>query len=103
MRVVILRAQLNPDMASVFQKRWLEMHARASEAPGFISATLLTAAEANITILVEFDTEKHMIAWTNDREALLAMEQGRDHFFKAFTIQVLMELETSELPLQPAH
>ncbi len=95
MMVIILRARLNPDTSKLFEKRWVEIHARGSKAPGFISANQFMAADGEIACLMEFDNEKNLNAWKNDAEAMLAQAQGRDHFFAEYSLQVCTQVRTS--------
>ena len=93
--IIVLRARLNPGMSDIFEKRWAEVHARGSKAPGFISATKFTAADGEIAFVMEFDGEVNLAAWKNDTEALLAQEQGRDRFFEEYSVQICTEVRRS--------
>ena len=95
MMVIILRARLKPEMSKVYEKRWAEIYARGSKAPGFISANQFTAKDGEIACLMEFDNEENLNAWKNDAEALLVQEQGRDQFFADFSAQICTEVRRS--------
>ncbi|MCX4164958.1 MULTISPECIES: antibiotic biosynthesis monooxygenase [Paraburkholderia] len=88
MIVTVLRSRLNPDAQEDY-KRWLaRMSVVASEVPGYISHRDFIAEDGERVIVVEFESEEDVRAWTRHREYAQANKKGGSALFAEFRVQV---------------
>jgi heme-degrading monooxygenase HmoA len=80
-----LRADADMPALSALGER---MYALATAMPGFVSYKDYSAADGESLTLVEFASERELLAWRDNAEHREAQERGRREFFTEYQVQV---------------
>lgn len=89
MIVIVFRARLRADAdMTTLVALGERMYALASAMPGFVSYKDFTAADGESVTVVEFATQRELLAWRNHAEHREAQERGRREFFSDYRIQI---------------
>jgi len=89
MIVAVFRTRLraDADMAAL-SALGERMYALATAMPGFVSYNDYSAADGESLTLVEFASERELLAWRDNAEHREAQERGRREFFTEYQVQV---------------
>lgn len=63
--------------------------------PGFVDFKQFVADDGERVSIIVFDTIAHQTAWRDDPEHLAAQRQGREHFYREYSISVCDEYRSS--------
>jgi heme-degrading monooxygenase HmoA len=94
--VTVFRSRLRPGIDAAYNARGEEIYNLAVTMPGFISIKDFTADDGERVAIVEFESAETLAAWRDHPEHRLAQQQGREHWYSHYSIQVcVVERATS--------
>jgi heme-degrading monooxygenase HmoA len=86
--VTVFRSRRRQGSDAAYAEVALEMEAAARAAPGFVDFKTFVAEDGERASLVTFATPLSHQAWRDDARHRRAQQQGRDHFYLEYSIQV---------------
>jgi heme-degrading monooxygenase HmoA len=86
--MTVFRSRRRHDVESEYHRVAEEMEKAARAADGFVDFKTFTAEDGEHVSLVTFGSPDAHRAWRDDPAHRLAQQQGRDHFYLAYSVQV---------------
>ena len=88
MIVTVFRSRLVPEAQSEYSQWAKRMSELAVAMAGYISHKLFVAQDGERLMLIEFESEESLRAWSTHPEHVQAKKLGRQHFFAEYRVQV---------------
>jgi heme-degrading monooxygenase HmoA len=88
MIVTVFRSRLAPEAQSEYSQWAKRMSELAVAMPGYISHKLFVAQDGERLMLIEFESEESLRAWSTHPEHVQAKKLGRQRFFAEYRVQV---------------
>ncbi|HKI68953.1 MAG TPA: antibiotic biosynthesis monooxygenase [Verrucomicrobiae bacterium] len=98
MVITVFRSRLRPEHSEEYERWATRMHDLAVKMPGFISIKTFTAEDGERVSIIEFESEKTMLAWRNQPDHTKAQELGRKSFYSEYHIQVCQPIRDYSFP-----
>ena len=89
MIVVVFRSRLRENLPDGYEELGDRMMALAESMPGFISYKAFSNDEGERVSIQEWESEKHLRAWREHPEHVIAQNTGRENYYSEYTLYVL--------------
>ena len=86
--VTVFRSRLRGDAGEAYGRTADAMEQRARAMPGFVDFKTFTADDGERVSLITFASREAHDAWRDDPAHRAAQQQGREHWYSEYTIQV---------------
>ena len=92
MIVTVFRSKLSLELAAEVVREYKALDARmdtlVAEMPGYISHKSFMSTDGEEVVIVEFETEETLRAWSTHPEHVVVKRKGNELYFSEYRIQV---------------
>jgi heme-degrading monooxygenase HmoA len=89
MIVVVFRSRLRENLPVGYDELGTRMMALAESMPGFISYKAFANDDGERVSIQEWESERHLRAWREHPEHVIAQSKGQESYYSEYTLYVL--------------